>query len=87
MPERVAYRSSKRATSNKARVAWADEFIIREIYELAALRTKMTGIRWVVDHIVPFNSDKVCGLHCEANMQIITFSKNSGKGNRHWPDM
>lgn len=29
----------------------------------------------------------VCGLHCEANLQVITKSENSKKHNSYWPDM
>lgn len=40
-----------------------------------------------VDHIVPINSDLVCGLHCVDNFQMLTREENASKGNRHWPDM
>ena len=35
-----------------------------------------------VDHVVPLQSKFVCGLHCEANLQVITKSKNASKCNR-----
>ena len=40
-----------------------------------------------VDHIVPLNSEKVCGLHTIANLQYLTPEDNLKKGNRWWPDM
>lgn len=69
------------------RPVWANLFYIKEIYKLCRLRTKITGVTWNVDHIVPIKSDLVCGLHVESNLQVITESMNKQKGNRHWPDM
>jgi hypothetical protein len=40
-----------------------------------------------VDHIVPINSDIVCGLHCHDNLQLLHKSVNCSKKNRYWPDM
>jgi hypothetical protein len=67
--------------------AWANKFFISEIYELAALRTKMLGIKFEVDHIVPVKSKRVCGLHVENNLQILTKLENRAKGNYSWPCM
>lgn len=77
----------RRSQKKKALVAYRNDFIINEIYDLADIRTKITGIKWEVDHIVPLQSDIVCGLHWEYNLQVITKSQNVKKGNRYWPDM
>lgn len=66
---------------------WADVGEMRKIYLRANLISKMTGLRYEVDHVVPLQSPLVCGLHCEANLQILTRSENRAKGNFHWPDM
>jgi len=81
--KRAKYRLSKTFATPK----WSNEFFIREIYHLAQLRTKATGYKWSVDHIVPLKSPLVCGLHVHNNLQVIPSSLNSIKGNRHWPDM
>lgn len=86
-PEMRAYRSALRAKEKRATPAWANDFFIKEAYELASLRTKMTGIVWHVDHVVPLQSKRVCGLHWEGNFQVIPARENSAKGNRHWPNM
>jgi hypothetical protein len=79
--------SKKRSVAKQATPAWANEFFMREAYHLARLRSQMFGFKWHVDHIVPLVSKTVCGLHCEANMQVIPEKANTSKGNRHWPDM
>lgn len=79
--------ASRRASKLNATPVWGDTFLIKEIYHLAKLRTKATGIVWTVDHIVPLISTLVCGLHWEGNMQVITKSENSRKSNHYWTDM
>lgn len=75
------------AARRNALVGWADSVAISAIYSRARDLTSATGIPHEVDHIVPLQSDLVCGLHCEANLQILTRSENASKGNKHWPDM
>ena len=52
------------------------------IYTQARELTKRTGVKHVVDHIIPLRSNEVCGLHVPWNLQILTHIENSSKGNK-----
>ncbi len=73
--------NKRRASMLKAIPSWADLENIKDIYKKA----KVLGYH--VDHIVPLCSPKVCGLHCEQNLQIIPPAENFKKNNKYWPDM
>ena len=81
------YNGKRRALTRMATPSWSNQFFMGEIYDLAQLRTKMTGIKWSVDHIVPLRNPAVCGLHTEQNLQVIPTVHNLSKNNRTWPDM
>lgn len=76
-----------RASKINAVPSWANFKSITYIYEQARKMTKDSGTKYVVDHIVPLNSKLVCGLHTEANLQIITEIENLVKSNKYWPYM
>ena len=71
----------------KAVPSWVELATLSRIYEEARQLSQDTGIQHHVDHIVPLQSKFVCGLHCQANLQIITAEENRRKNNRWWPDM
>jgi hypothetical protein len=79
--------ATRRASQLSATPAWRNVFFMREAYSLAALRTRLTGFRWEVDHIVPLRSRAVCGLHAETNLRVIPKTVNAKKHNTHWPHM
>lgn len=77
------YTAKYRAQKKLAYPSWANEFYIEEIYHLAHLRTKLTGIEWHVDHIIPLQGKNVCGLHVETNLQVIPGKINRQKSNKY----
>lgn len=77
--------AKRRAARINATPAWADGVKMLAIYAECRRISISTGVVHHVDHIVPLESDLVCGLHCEANLQILTGAENLKKHNKHWP--
>jgi hypothetical protein len=59
-----------------------EKLAMRKLYLQAMDLTKLTGERYVVDHIVPLLSDEVCGLHVPWNLRVITQEENLRKSNK-----
>lgn len=78
-----AKRARYRASKLKATPIWADKDRIDYMYKKAKWLEELTGKKYEVDHIVPLQSNNVCGLHCWANLQILEVSHNRSKGNKH----
>lgn len=64
-----------RARLGLAQPSWANEDKIKEIY-------KNCPVGYHVDHIFPLQSDWVCGLHVENNLQCIPAKENLSKNNK-----
>lgn len=83
----ASYTARHRSAKLSAYVSWANDILMKEIYSSARLIKKIFGGKWEVDHIVPLQSDIVCGLHWEGNLRMIPKRENQSKSNRLWPDM
>lgn len=65
--------------------AWlnADDFwLMEQAYDLAALRSKVFGFQWHVDHVFPLQGRRVSGLHTPLNLQVIPWIENVKKANK-----
>jgi 5-methylcytosine-specific restriction endonuclease McrA len=63
-------------------ITTGQKLAMRQLYLQAMELTKLTGERYVVDHIVPLISDEVCGLHVPWNLRVITQEENLKKSNK-----
>jgi hypothetical protein len=88
-PGKVRADTVKRRTAKMHRTpAWLtadDLWMIEQAYELAALRTKLFGFSWHVDHVLPLQGRKVSGLHVPNNLQVIPWNDNVSKSNKFIP--
>lgn len=85
LPHLVARNAARRALKLKATPPWLteeDKQAIRDIYKLAATKTKDEGIVYHVDHIIPLKGEIIRGLHVPWNLQIIPAEENLSKGNK-----
>ena len=75
-PEKYVHKSAKRRAAKLQRTpSWADDLVIRMIYEDCP-----EGMH--VDHIIPLQGELVSGLHVAWNLQYLTPEENLSKGNK-----
>ena len=82
--KRFAYQALARAAKRNAVPKWINEELKQEIqkfYVEARLKTRETGTKYEVDHIVPLMGETVCGLHVPWNLRVITQFENRSKRN------
>ena len=80
-----AFTSVRKRRHKKATPLWItaeQKLAMRQLYLQAMELTKITGERYVVDHIVPLINPTVCGLHVPWNLQVMTQEENLKKSNK-----
>lgn len=86
-PDKNCHKTNTRRAAKLQRIpVWQtalDGWPFEEIYELAALRSKVTGVPHEVDHIIPLQGKLVSGLHTPTNLQVITAKDNAKKGRKY----
>jgi hypothetical protein len=73
---------ARQYAKRRAMPSWADRDALAMFYVEAERLTLQTGVPHEVDHIVPLQSEFVCGLHVPANLRVIPRSTNRSKRNR-----
>ncbi len=85
-PDLVIANSKHRRTKHKqATPKWLTQehkTAIKQFYLDAMLVSKVTGVPYAVDHIVPLRGELVSGLHVPWNLAVITREENSKKSNK-----
>lgn len=66
------------------RPKWGDKKRISMIYKASRLM-RDAGHDLVIDHVIPLNSELVCGLHVWNNLQLISSKANREKANHFSP--
>jgi hypothetical protein len=85
MDKFVAYTGKRRAAKLNRTPPWLTDTDFEKIerkYAQAQHRTKTTGERWVVDHVIPLRGVVVSGLHVPSNLRVIKATTNSSKRNK-----
>ena len=83
-----AHDAKRRAAKMHRTPVWLTEddfWLMEQAYDLAALRTKMFGFSWHVDHVIPLQGRYVSGFHVPGNLQVIPGAENLSKANKHLP--
>ena len=80
--KRATWEANRRALKFRATIYLTKEAKqqIEDMYKLAQVKTKNTGMKWHVDHIVPLTKS---GLHKPTNLQVVPAIWNILKSNRN----
>lgn len=65
---------------------WAEFDAMNLVYLKRDYLNRIWGTTFEVDHIIPPRSKTVCGLHCWANLQLLTKRENLRKCQRYTCD-
>jgi 5-methylcytosine-specific restriction endonuclease McrA len=74
-----ASKAKRRALKRQAMLPDSDINAIRVFYDLAERLTRITGVQYHVDHIIPLSRG---GAHHQDNLQVVRWDFNLAKGDR-----
>jgi hypothetical protein len=80
--KRVTWQMAREKAIKERTPIWTTEldlWLMEEAKELARLRTKVMGVKWVTDHIIPLQSPIVSGLHVPKNIRVVRDVENCRK--------
>lgn len=60
---------------------WVDKKALRALQREARRKSSVTGVKHVVDHIVPVDNPRVCGLSVPWNLRVVPQAHNACKSN------
>ena len=80
----AAYKRYMTAKENQYPL-YANEDKIKIKYRTAQIMTRITGVQYHVDHIIPLQGKLVSGLHHEDNLQVIKAKDNRAKSGNFIP--
>jgi hypothetical protein len=72
--------------ANLAAPEWVNRAELEALRLEARRLTLETGVKHVVNHIVPLCHPYVCGLTVPWNLRVITYAQNAAKSNHWMPD-
>lgn len=78
----VSVRKRRHRSATPPWITKQQKLEMRKLYLNAQRLTKLTGERYVVDHIVPLINPEVCGLHVPWNLRVMTQEENLRKSNK-----
>lgn len=70
----LGYNWRKRRDIKRATPVWADLDAIERIYKECERLSESMGIPLLVEHEIPLRGRKVCGLHVESNLHVVSKS-------------
>lgn len=79
---RTALYGRTRYTLRSRAALWGASEDLEKPYAEAKELCSATGVSYHVDHVIPLNHPKVCGLHVPGNLRAVPAAVNLSKGNR-----